>query len=125
VRSTHYYWFRLRQELGEGEVHSALYFLPNRNVGSLENISGAAMLVTSNARDEQAPQEAGVRLLPRARPLRRSWPNRYDYETRPLRGARPNPQLPAVATIAPAILNPNTLGNDQQAAQPIQGSGLA
>jgi ABC-type Fe3+ transport system substrate-binding protein len=47
----------------------------------------------------------------------------YEYPTRP--GVRPNPQLPALATIAPAILNPNELGNDQQAAQLIQESGLA
>lgn len=117
----HYYWFRLRQELGKGAVHSALYFFPNHNVGSLENISGAAVLATSKHPDEA---QEFVRFLasPTAQEI---LAHGYDYEypTRP--GIRPNPQLPALATIAPAILNPNALGNDQQAAQLIQESGLA
>jgi iron(III) transport system substrate-binding protein len=117
----HYYWFRLRQELGYNATHSALYFFPNHNVGSLENISGAAVLATS-----KHPQEAQefVRFLasPTAQEI---LAHGYDYEypTRP--GVAPNRQLPALATIAPAILNPNALGNDQQAAQLIQESGLA
>jgi len=116
----HYYWFRLRQELGKGAIHSALYFFANHNVGSLENISGAGVLATS-----KHPKEAQefVRFLasPTAQEiLARDYD--YEYPTRP--GIRPNPQLPALATIAPAILNPNALGNDQQAAQLIQESGL-
>jgi iron(III) transport system substrate-binding protein len=117
----HYYWFRLRQELGKGAVHSALYFFPNHNVGSLENISGAGVLATSKHPNE-AQEFVRFLVSPTAQKI---LAHGYDYEypTRP--GIRPNPQLPALATIAPAILNPNALGNDQQAAELIQESGLA
>jgi iron(III) transport system substrate-binding protein len=117
----HYYWFRLRQELGKSAIHSALYFFVNHNVGSLENISGAGVLATSK-HPEEAQEFVRFLASPTAQKiLARGYD--YEYPTRP--GIRPNPQLPALATIAPAILNPNALGNDQQAAQLIQESGLA
>ncbi len=56
----HYYWYRLRLEIGASGMHSSLYFFPNHDVGSLENISGAAVL-----KSEQAPSRgAGVREVP-------------------------------------------------------------
>jgi iron(III) transport system substrate-binding protein len=117
----HYYWFRLRQELGKSAVHSALYFFPNHNVGSLENISGAAVLATSK-HPKEAQEFVSFLASPTAQEILAHGFD-YEYPTRP--GVRPNTQLPALATIAPAILNPNMLGNDQQAAQLIQESGLA
>jgi iron(III) transport system substrate-binding protein len=117
----HYYWFRLRQELSKGATHSALYFFPNHNVGSLENISGAAVLATSEHSQEA---EEFVRFLvsPTAQEI---LAHGYDYEYPTRAGVTPNPQLPSLASVTPAILNPNTLGNDQQAALLIQESGLA
>src|SRR5262249_57058289 len=38
-----YYWYRFRDELGPSGMHSKLYFFPNRDIGSLENISRAAL----------------------------------------------------------------------------------
>ena len=102
-------------------MHSALYFFPNHDVGSLENVSGAGVLATS-----RHPQEAQgfVRFLlsPTAQEI---LAHGYDFEypTRP--GIAPNGQLPALSSIAPATLGANELGNDQQAAQLIQESGLA
>jgi iron(III) transport system substrate-binding protein len=117
----HYYWFRLRQELGKSAIHSSLYFFPNHNVGSLENISGAAVLASS-----KHPREAQefVRFLASSTG-QEILAHGLDYEYPTRTAVTPNPQLPSLATIAPAILNPNTLGNDQQAAQLIQESGLA
>jgi iron(III) transport system substrate-binding protein len=117
----HYYWFRLRLELGKSAMHSALYFFPNQNVGSLENISGAGV-VASTKHPVQAQAFVKFLVSPTAQEI---LAHGYDFEypTRP--GVEPNPQLPALATISPAILNPNVLGNDQQAAQLIQESGLA
>ena len=117
----HYYWFRLRAELGKDAIHSALYFFANHNVGSLENISGAGVLATSK-HPKEAQEFVRFLVTPTAQEILAHGFD-YEYPTRP--GIRPNPQLPALATIAPAILNPNTLGNDQQAAQLIQESGLA
>jgi iron(III) transport system substrate-binding protein len=116
----HYYWYRLRLELGAGEMHSALYFFPNHDVGSIENISGAAVLATSRHR-EAAQAFVQFLLSPTAQEI---LAHGYDYEypTRP--GVKPNPALTPLAAISPATLAAKALGNDQQAAQLIQESGL-
>jgi iron(III) transport system substrate-binding protein len=117
----HYYWYRLRLEVGARAMHSALYFFPNRNVGSLENISGAAVLKTSK-HPAEAQEFVRFLLSPTAQQI---LAHGYDFEypTRP--GVAPNSQLTSLAAIAPATLDPQTLGNDQLAAQLIQESGLA
>jgi iron(III) transport system substrate-binding protein len=83
--------------------------------------SGAAVLATSE-HPQEAQQFVGFLTSATAQEILAHGYD-YDYPTRP--GVRPNPQLPALATIAPAILSPNTLGNDQLAAQLIRVSGLA
>ena len=117
----HYYWYRLRLELGAHAMHSALYFFPNHEVGSLENVSGAGVIATSK-HPAQAQDFVRFLLSPRAQEI---LAHGYDFEypTRP--GIAPNPQLPPLSSIAPATLGANELGNDQQAAQLIQESGLA
>ena len=117
----HYYWYRLRLELGAQAMHSALYFFPNHDVGSLENISGAGVLATSR-HPEEAQRFVRFLLSPSAQEI---LAHGYDFEypTRP--GVAPNRQLPALSSISPATLGANALGNDQQAAQLIQESGLA
>jgi iron(III) transport system substrate-binding protein len=117
----HYYWYRLRLEVGASGMHSALYFFPNHNVGSLENISGAAVLKTSKHPHEAQAfvkfllSDGGQQILAHG----------YDFEY-PLRpGIAPNPQITPLAKIAPAALSPAVLGNDQQASELIQESGLA
>jgi iron(III) transport system substrate-binding protein len=117
----HYYWYRLRLEVGAHAMHSALYFFPNHNVGSLENISGAAVIKTTK-HPQQA--QAFVRFLvsPAAeRILARGYD--FEYTTRP--GIAPNPQLTPLTAIGPAAIDPKTLGNDQLASQLIEESGLA
>ena len=117
----HYYWYRLRLEVGASGMHSSLYFFPDHNVGSLENISGAAVLKTSKHPLED--QEFVKFLLsPTGQEI---LAHGYDFEY-PLRpGIKPNPQITPLTKIAPAELSPTVLGNDQQASQLIQESGLA
>lgn len=43
----HYYWYRLRDEAGAGNVHSALHFYDPGDAGNLVDISGAAVLKSS------------------------------------------------------------------------------
>jgi iron(III) transport system substrate-binding protein len=117
----HYYWYRLRLEVGASAMHSSLYFFPNHNVGSLENISGVAVLKTSkHQRQAQAFAKfllsaAGQRILGRGLD--------FEYPTRP--GIAPNPQIAPLAKVAPATVSPSRLGNDQEAAQLVEESGLA
>jgi ABC-type Fe3+ transport system substrate-binding protein len=47
-----------------------------------------------------------------------------DFEYPARAGVRPNSQLAPLASLAPAVISPASLGNDQQAAQLIQRSGL-
>jgi iron(III) transport system substrate-binding protein len=43
----HYYWYRMRDEVGAGGVHSALQYLPASDPGSLVDVSGAGILASS------------------------------------------------------------------------------
>ena len=47
-----YYWYRLRLELGNAATHSKLHYFPGHDVGSIENISGAAVLASSHHRQD-------------------------------------------------------------------------
>jgi iron(III) transport system substrate-binding protein len=117
----HYYWYRLRVEIGAGATHSKLHFFPNHDAGSIENISGAAVLASSSHR---ADAQKFVRFL--ASPAaQRILARGYDFEYPASRSVAPNPQLPPLSSIshdAPGVV---ALGNDQTAAQLIQQAGLA
>ncbi len=43
----HYYWYRLRDEVGAGAVHSALHYFAPTDPGNLLDVSGAAVLKSS------------------------------------------------------------------------------
>jgi len=43
----HYYWYRLRDEVGNSGVHSALHYYAPQDPGYLLNVSGAAVLKSS------------------------------------------------------------------------------
>jgi iron(III) transport system substrate-binding protein len=43
----HYYWYRLRAEIGAGAMHSALHYLANSDPGYVLDVSGAAVLASS------------------------------------------------------------------------------
>jgi iron(III) transport system substrate-binding protein len=44
----HYYWYRLRDEVGQSGMHSALHYYAPRDPGYLLNVSGAAVLKSSS-----------------------------------------------------------------------------
>ena len=117
----HYYWYRLRLELGAHAMHSAVYFFPNHDVGSIENISGAGVLATSK-HPQDAQRFVNFLVGPTAQQI---LSHGYDFEYPARPGVSPNPQLTALTVIKPATLGANALGNDQPASQLIQESGLA
>jgi iron(III) transport system substrate-binding protein len=116
-----YYWYRLQLELGHDEIHSRLYYFPNRDPGSIENIAGAAVIASSqrSAAARRLVQfiagTAGQRILARS----------YDFEYPAKPGIAPNPALPPLHTISLAALSPAALGTDQTAVQLIEQAGLA
>jgi iron(III) transport system substrate-binding protein len=117
----HYYWYRLRTEIGARAMHSALYWFPGHDAGSVVNISGAAVLASSSHR-RQALEFVQFLTSPAAQHIIANSDD-FEYPARP--GIQPNPQLPPLSSISSTTLNPLTLGNDQAAAQLIQQSGLA
>jgi iron(III) transport system substrate-binding protein len=114
------YWYRLRLEVGNGAIHSRLYYFPGHDVGSIENVSGAAILASSKHRlATQAfltflVSPTGQRIIARS----------YDYEYPARPRIAPNPALPSLNSISPATLSATALGTDQAASQLIQQAGL-
>jgi iron(III) transport system substrate-binding protein len=115
-----YYWYRLRLELGQNGTHSRLYYFPNHDPGSIENIGGAAVLASSKHRSAAQrlvgfiTSAAGQRILASS----------YDFEYPARSGIAPNPVLPPLSSISLATLSPAALGTDQTAVQLIQQAGL-
>jgi iron(III) transport system substrate-binding protein len=56
----HYYWYRLRDEVGQSHVHSALHYYAPHDPGYLLNVSGAAVLKSSK---QQAAAQKFVAFL--------------------------------------------------------------
>ena len=115
-----YYWFRLRLEMGYSNMHSALYYFPDANVGSVMNISGAAVLASSKHRSA-ADRFVSFLASPVAqRILARS----DDFEYPAAAGVAPNRALPPLATLAPDEVGVKRLGDDTEASKLLQQSGL-
>jgi iron(III) transport system substrate-binding protein len=91
----HYYWFRLRDEVGQSGLHSALHYYAAGDPGSLLNVSGAAVLKSSS---QQAAAQAFVAfLVSRAGQQVIAHSHSYEYPLRagvsPPAGLRPFDQL--------------------------------
>jgi iron(III) transport system substrate-binding protein len=115
-----YYWYRLRREVGARNMHSALYYFPNGDPGSVVNVSGAAVLASSRHRSQAERlisffiSRAGQRLI--------SAGDDYEYPVRP--GVAPNAKLPALGTIPHASISVGALGNDVSARQLVAQAGF-
>jgi len=103
----HYYWYRLRAEVGASGMHSALHLLAPGDVGELVNVSGAAVLASS-AHKAQAQRflafllsEAGQQVIAHS--------HSYEYPLRP--GVAAATGLPPLSSIVPAALTPSELGD--------------
>jgi len=116
-----YYWYRLRLEVGNGAIHSKLYYFPDHDIGSIENVSGAAVLTS---RTHRKAAQAFVQFIVSAagqRILAQSYD--FEYPARPR--IAPNPALPPLSSISPATLSVTALGTDLAASQLIEQAGLA
>ena len=115
-----YYWYRLQTELGAANTHSRVYYFPNRDIGGIENISGAAVLASSS---HKAAAEKLVSFLVSAQAEQIiATGDTYEYPVRP--GIAPNSQLTPLTQVNPAILSVVSLGNDLPAASLLQQAGL-
>lgn len=116
----HYYWYRLRAEVGKGGMHSALRYYAAGDPGDLVNVSGAAVLKSSSRKaDAQAflaflVSRAGQETIARS--------HSYEYPLRP--GVPPAPGLRPFADLHPVSLTPAELGDGGTALEMEQKLGL-
>jgi iron(III) transport system substrate-binding protein len=115
-----YYWYRLQLEVGAKNMHSKLYFFPNRDVGGIENISGAAVLASSHKKAD-AEQFLSFMVSAQGQQILASGDD-YEYPARS--GIAPNSALPPLSQVNPAVINVVSLGDDLPAAKLIQEAGL-
>jgi iron(III) transport system substrate-binding protein len=116
----HYYWYRLRTELGAAGTHTALHYYAPGDVGALINVSGAAALKSSShPREAQAflaflVSAAGQQVIAHS--------SSYEY---PLRaGVAPAPDLTPLAFLHPVAITPSQLGDGSRALALEQKLGL-
>ena len=116
----HYYWFRLRAEIGAGAMHSALHYYAPGSPGDLVNVSGAAILKSSPHR--AAAQKFLAFLVSRTGQETIAHSHSYEYPLRP--GVAPAPGLRPFAELQPAPLTPAELGDGAMALALEQKLGL-
>jgi iron(III) transport system substrate-binding protein len=103
----HYYWFRLRAELGAGGMHSALHYYTPGDAGDLIDVSGAAVLKSSA---HQADAQAFLAfLVSHGGQETIAHSHSYEYPLRP--GVAPASGLRPLAQIHPFELTPAELGD--------------
>jgi iron(III) transport system substrate-binding protein len=116
----HYYWYRLRDEVGKSGVHSALHYYAPHDPGNLIDVSGAAVLKSSA---HQADAQAFLTfLVSRAGQETIAHSHSYEYPLRP--GVSPAAGLRPFDTLQPAPLTPADLGDGSAALAMEQKLGL-
>jgi iron(III) transport system substrate-binding protein len=116
----HYYWYRLRAEVGKSGLHSALHYYAPQDAGYLLNVSGAAVLKASS---HQAAAQAFLEfLVSREGQEVIAHSHSYEYPLRP--GVPASAQLPPFATLQPAGLSLAELGDGSTPLELEQKVGL-
>jgi iron(III) transport system substrate-binding protein len=116
----HYYWFRLRAEVGQGGMHSALHYYTPGDPGDLLNVSGAAVLKSSS---HQAAAQAFVAfLVSREGQETIAHSDSYEYPLRP--GVAAASVLRPFAQLRPAAISPAELGDGSAPLELEQKLGL-
>jgi iron(III) transport system substrate-binding protein len=116
----HYYWYRLRDEVGRSDLHSALHYYADGDAGDLVNVSGAAVLKSSSHRDDA--QALLAFLVSHSGQETIAHSHSYEYPLRPGVGAAPG--LRPFAQLRPVSLTPAELGNGSAALALEQKLGL-
>jgi len=116
-----YYWARLHAELGDKGTHSAVYHFANGDVGGLINVSGVAILKTSQNNDA-AQKFLAYLVSDRAQRLIASNKVTFEY---PLRaGVAPDPILKPFDQLSPPAIDMQQLGDDSAVVKLLREAGL-
>ena len=103
----HYYWFRLKDEVGKSATHSALHYYAAGDPGDLVNVSGAAVLKSSS--HQAAAQRFLAFLVSQTGQETIAHSHSFEYPLRP--GVSPSPELRPFSQIEPNSLTPAQLGD--------------
>jgi iron(III) transport system substrate-binding protein len=115
----HYYWYRLEQELGSKDIHSALAPFANGDDGYLENVSGAAVLTSST---HQAAAQALVDFIVSTKGQQvLTDSDSWEY---PLGSGVTNPALPPLSSFHPRHFDLSQIGDGTKAVELLQEAGL-
>lgn len=115
----HYYWYRLRDEQGANDMHSALGYFAQGDPGALVDISGAGVLASSK---HQAAAQAFLAYLVSA-PAQQIIATSESYEY-PLVAGVTETRVARPLSQAGAVVPASDLGDGQQALQLLQSVGL-
>jgi iron(III) transport system substrate-binding protein len=116
----HYYFFRIRQEMGAAHFHAKLAWFQPRDPGYVEDISGAAILNSSSHKAEA--QQFLAFLDSRAGQEVIAHSASFEYPLAP--GVAPNPQLPPVSSLHPNPITPAQIGTAENAHALLEQAGL-
>jgi iron(III) transport system substrate-binding protein len=93
----HYYWYRLRAEIGAGAMHSALHYFAPDDPGYVLDVSGAGILASST--HQAAAQKFLAFLVSAAGQKIIATTDSYEYPIRP--GVAANAALPPLSSLHP------------------------
>jgi iron(III) transport system substrate-binding protein len=116
----HYYWYRLRAEIGSSGMHSALHYYAAGDPGDLVDISGAAVLRSSSKKHDAEEFLAFLVSREGQEDIRHS--DSFEYPIRP--GVAAPEGLPSLASLHPNTLTPAQLGDGSRALALEQKLGL-
>jgi iron(III) transport system substrate-binding protein len=116
----HYYWYRLRDELGTAKMHSKLHYFEAGDAGALVDVSGAAQLKSSKRPEPAQRFLAYLVGVPAQRIVATS--ESYEY---PLgSGVQTTRDLKPLATLKPPDISVDDLGDGRSALRELQAVGL-
>ena len=116
----HYYWFRLRDEIGAKNIHSALHYFAPRDPGALVDVSGAAALKSS--KKAKLGQRFLAYLVSKPAQMIVATTESYEY---PLgSGVTTTKPLRPFASLRPPAVSVSDLGNGRASLRLLQDVGL-
>ncbi|HEY6538247.1 MAG TPA: extracellular solute-binding protein [Candidatus Dormibacteraeota bacterium] len=107
----HYYWYRLRAEVGSAQMHSAIAFFRPRDPGYVLDVSGAAVL-KSSAHKAEAEKFLAFLVSRQGQRILANSPS-FEYPLRP--GVAAAPALRPLASLRPAEVSVAQLGDGAEA----------
>jgi iron(III) transport system substrate-binding protein len=116
----HYYWYRLRDEVGASKVQSALHYFSAGDAGSLVDVSGAAALKSSS--HPQQAQRFLAYLV--SKPAQEIIATSESYEYPLGSGVQTKRGLKPFAQLKPPDISVDDLGDGRSALRALQDVGL-